>query len=127
MTTSDRARIPDAAARVIERVRAVADARAAVDAYGSSIYAPAHADDVDVLVSEDDAARLATALGLDLLPTLPPRLHGTLDGVRVDVTVVTGDGELAQRMRSGPRDAAMLAAQLRDHGRDEVFQAAWPH
>src|SRR4029078_2340264 len=45
----------------------------------------------------------------------------------VDVTVVTGDGEIAQRMRSGPRDAAMLVAELHEHGRDEVFQAAWPH
>ena len=116
-----------AAARVVERVRLVADPRAAVEAYGSSVYAPAHADDVDVLVSDDDPARLALALGLEQLPTLPPRLHGVLDGVRVDVTVVTGDGELTQRMRSGPRDAAMLASQLRDHGRDDVFQAAWPH
>jgi hypothetical protein len=112
---------------VIERVRAVADPRAGVDAYGSSVYAPAHADDVDVLVSDDDPARLAAALGLEQLPTLPPRLHGVLEGVRVDVTVVNGDGELAERMRSGPRDAAMLASQLRDHGRDDVFQAAWPH
>lgn len=127
MTTPDRADVPGAAARVVERVRAVADSRAAVEAYGSSVYAPAHADDVDVLVCEDDPARLASALGLEQLPTLPPRLHGELDGVRVDVTVVRGDGELAERMRAGPRDAAMLAAQLRDHGRDEVFQAAWPH
>src|SRR3954465_10683010 len=118
-------RIPDAAARVLERVRSVADPRAGVEGFGSSIYAPAHADDVDVLVSEDDPARLAVALGLALLPTLPPRLHGIIDGTRVDVSVVTGDDELARRMRAGPRDAAMLAAQLRDHGRDEVFQAAW--
>jgi hypothetical protein len=116
-----------AAARVLERVRAVAAPGATVEAFGSSIYAPAHADDVDVLVSEDDPARLAIALGLARLPTLPPRLHGMLEGARVDVTVVTGDDELARRMRAGPRDAAMLAAQLRDHGRDEVFQAAWPH
>jgi hypothetical protein len=113
--------------RVLERVRAVADPRADVEVFGSSIYAPAHADDVDVLVSEGDPARLATALGLTLLPTLPPRLHGTLEGVRVDVTVVAGDHDLGRRMRSGPRDATMLAAQLRDHERDDVFQAAWPH
>jgi len=118
---------PDVAARVLERVRSVADPRAVAEAFGSSIYAPAHADDVDVLVSNDDPARLATALGLTLLPTLPPRLHGVLEGTRVDVTVVTGDDEVARRMRCGPRDAAMLAAELRDHGRDEVFQAAWPH
>jgi hypothetical protein len=115
------------AARVLERVRAIADPRATVDAFGSSLYAPAHADDVDVVVSDDDPARLASALGLELLPTTPPRLHGVLEGVRVDISVVTGDDELARRMRAGPRDAAMLVAQLRDHGRDEVFQAAWPH
>jgi hypothetical protein len=117
----------DAAARVLERVRAAADPRATVEAFGSIIYAPAHAADVDVLVSEDDPARLAAELGLTPLPTLPPRMSGELEGTPVDVTVVTGDGELAQRMRSGPRDAALLAAELRAQQRDEVFQAAWPH
>lgn len=115
------------AARVLERVRAVADPGAVVEAYGSSVYAPAHASDVDVLVSEDDPARLAAALGLTAIPTVPPRMTGTLEGVKVDVTVVSGDGDVARRMRAGPRDAALLVAQLRDHGRDEVFQAAWPH
>lgn len=127
MTEPERDRPSDAAARVLQRVRAVADPRAAVELFGSSIYAPTHADDVDVLVSDDDPARLAVALGLALLPTLPPRLHGVLEGTRVDITVVTGDTELARRTRPGPRDAAMLTGQLRDHGRDEVFQAAWPH
>jgi len=116
-----------AAARVLARVRAVAEPRATVEVFGSSVYAPAHADDVDVLVSEDDPARLAAALGLALIPTVPPRMHGTLEGARVDVSVVRGDDDLAHRMRAGPRDAAQLAAQLREHGRDEVFQAAWPH
>ena len=115
------------AARVLARVRAVAAPGAVVEAYGSSVYAPAHANDVDVLVSDDDPARLAAALGLTPIPTTPPRMHGLLEGVQVDVTVVTGDGDVARRMRAGPRDAAVLAAQLRDHGRDEVFQAAWPH
>jgi hypothetical protein len=89
MTKPDGNRSPDVAARVLERVRAAADPRATVEAFGSSIYAPAHADDVDVLVSDDDPARLAVELGLALLPTLPPRLHGTLEGVHVDVSVVT--------------------------------------
>ncbi|MEJ7603233.1 MAG: hypothetical protein WKG01_35425 [Kofleriaceae bacterium] len=108
-------------------MRAVADSRATVELYGSSVYAPAHASDVDVLVSNDDPARLAAELGLTPIPTTPPRMYGTLDGVHVDVTVVTGDDDLARRMRAGPRDAAALASQLRDHDRDEVFQAAWPY
>jgi hypothetical protein len=115
-----------AAERVLGRVRAAADSRAVVEAFGSSIYAPGHAEDVDILVSHDDAARLAAALDLVLIPTLPPRLYGTLEGIHVDVTVVTGDDELARRMRAGPRDAAVLVAQLHDNGRDAVFQAAWP-
>lgn len=113
------------ATRVLERVRAVAGGPA--ELFGSSVYAPAHADDVDVLVSDDDPARLAAALGLALLPTLPPRLTGVLDGARVDISVVRGDDEVARRMRSGPRDAALLTAQLREHGRDDAFQATWPH
>ncbi len=115
------------AERVLARVRGVADPRAEVEGYGSSIYAPDHASDVDVLVSNDDPARLAAALGLTLIPTTPPRMYGILEGVDVDITVVSGDTEVARRMRAGPRDAAMIAAQLRDNGRDEVFQAAWPH
>src|SRR6185436_5767131 len=102
MAEPGRDRPSSAAARVLQRVRAVADPRATVEAFGSSIYAPTHADDVDVLVSDDDPARLALELGLTLLPTLPPRLHGTLEGIRVDVSIVTGDDELARRMRAGP-------------------------
>ncbi len=116
-----------AATRVLARIRAVAQPDAVVEAYGSSVYAPDHASDVDVLVSNDDAPRLAAALGLTPIPTTPPRIHGVLEGSPVDITVVSGDDDLARRMRAGPRDAALLAAQLSDHGRDEVFQAAWPH
>jgi hypothetical protein len=114
-----------AAPHVLARIRAAADSRALVDLYGSVIYAPAYASDVDVLVSHDDAARLATVLGLELIPTRMPRLHGVLEGVEVDITVVNGDDDLARRMRAGPRDAAQLAIFLRD--RDDVFQATWPH
>jgi hypothetical protein len=115
------------AAKVLARIRAVADPRAVVELYGSSVYAPAHASDVDVLVSHDDPARLAHQLGLELLPTTPPRIQGTLDGTDVDLTIVNGDDDLAARMRAGPRDAALLAQHLRDHDRDDTFQAAWPH
>lgn len=127
MTEPERDLPSDAAARVVQRVRAAADPRASVEAFGSSVYAPRHADDVDVLVCDDDAKRLSVELGLALLPTLPPRLHGILEGARVDVTVVSGDTDVSRRMRSGPRDAAMLAARLRESGQDDVFQAAWPH
>ncbi len=115
------------AARVLARVRAVAAAGAVVEAYGSSVYAPAHASDVDVLVSHDDPARLAAALGLTPIPTEPPRMHGTLEGAAVDITVVNGDDEVARRMRAGPRDAELLVAHLRDHDRAAAFDAAWPH
>ncbi|HVV86766.1 MAG TPA: hypothetical protein VHE35_27095, partial [Kofleriaceae bacterium] len=124
---SEAASATTAAERVLAKVRAAADARAVVEPYGSSVYAPAHASDVDVLVSEDDPVRLAAVLGLSLAPTSPPRLHGTIDGVEVDISVVRGDDEVARRARAGPRDAALLAARLREHDRDEAFQAAWPH
>lgn len=110
---------------VLGRVQAAADAGATVELYGSSVYAPAHADDVDVLVINSDPARLAAALGVELLPTTPPRLTGELNGMSFDVTIVNGDDDLARRMRAGPRDAAMIAEKL--HGRDDAFQAAWPH
>lgn len=112
---------------ILAAVRAAADSRAIVELYGSSVYAPAHASDVDVLVSHDDATRLAATLGLTPIPTLPPRMHGTIDDISVDITVVNGDDDLAARMRAGPRDARALAAQLHDHGCDDTFQATWPH
>ncbi len=108
--------------RVLARIRAVADPRALVDLYGSSVYAPSCAADVDVLIVHDNAARLAAALGFELIQTAPPRLHGVIDGVPVDITVANGD-DLATR--SGPRDAAALVEQIGE--RHEVFQAAWPH
>ncbi len=112
----------DEPARILARIREVADPRALVELYGSSVYAPAYAADVDVLVVHDNAARLAAALGFELLPTTPPRLHGVILGVDVDITVATGDDHA---MRSGPRDAAALVERLGD--RHAVFQAAWPH
>ncbi|HEV7559596.1 MAG TPA: hypothetical protein VGO00_29170 [Kofleriaceae bacterium] len=115
------------AAHVLARIRAAADPRAVVELYGSSVYAPAHASDVDVLVSYDDPARLAHELGLTPIPTTPPRMHGTLEGIDVDITVVNGDDDVARRMRAGPRDAALLAKHLHTHARDDAFQAAWPH
>ena len=119
---------PDSpAARVLARVRAVAAPGAVVEAYGSSVYAPAHASDVDVLVSEDDPPRLAAALGFALIPTVPPRMHGVVEGVPVDVTVVSGDDEVARKAQAGPRDAARLVEHLRAHDRAAAFAAAWPH
>ena len=79
--------------RVVAQVRAVADPGAVVEMFGSSVYAPAHASDVDVLVAGDDPARLAAELGLTVIPTVPPRMTGSIDGVKVDVTVVMLDVE----------------------------------
>jgi len=112
---------------VLARVQSAASRRALVELYGSSVYAPDHAQDVDILVSWDDPVRLASRLGLELLPTTPPRLHGSIDGVSVDVIVVNGDGEHARRMRAGPRDAELIRQHLEAHDRNAVFQAAWPH
>lgn len=111
----------DAPSRILARIRDAADPRALVDLYGSSVYAPAHAADVDVLVVHDNPARLASALGFELIPTAPPRLHGVLDGIPVDITVANGD-DLATR--SGPRDAAALVDKLGD--RHALFQTIWP-
>ena len=107
---------------VLSRIRAVADPRALVDLYGSSVYAPSSAADVDVLVAHDNPARLAAALGFELIPTAPPRLHGMIEGVPVDITVVNGDDVAT---RAGPRDATALVTLLGD--RNETFQAAWPY
>jgi len=115
------------AAQVLAQVRAAAAPSAVVELYGSCVYAPTHASDVDVLVSDDDPARLAAALELTPIPTVPPRMHGVLAGVPVDLTVVVGDGEVARAMRAGPRDAAALVDHLRAHRRDQAFAAAWPH
>ncbi|MFT3695092.1 MAG: hypothetical protein QM831_18285 [Kofleriaceae bacterium] len=111
---------------VLAQIRAAAGSRALVDPYGSSVYAPTHASDVDVLVSHADPDQLATALGLTRIFTNPPRMSGELAGKKVDITVVNGDDARAKAMRSGPRDAVMLAAYLHDYDRDAVFQATWP-
>ncbi|MDX2093150.1 MAG: hypothetical protein SFX73_35230 [Kofleriaceae bacterium] len=107
---------------MLARVRAAAGPQSLVDLYGSAVYAPQHAADVDVLVSHKNAERLAAELDFELIPTNPPRLRGELHGVDVDIRVVNGNSDEARRMRLGPRDAALLAAQ-----RTPAFDAAWPH
>lgn len=107
---------------VLARVRDAAGPQSLVDLYGSAVYAPTHASDIDVLVSHKDPMRLATELGFELIPTTPPRLHGVIYGVSVDVLVVNGNSDDARRMRLGPKDAALLAAR-----RTAAFDAAWPH
>lgn len=107
---------------MLARVRAAAGPQSLVDLYGSAVYAPEHAADVDVLVSHKDAVRLAAELDFELIPTHPPRLRGELDGVDVDIRVVNGTSEDARRMRLGPGDAARLAAH-----RTPAFDATWPY
>jgi hypothetical protein len=107
---------------VLARVAAAAGPQSHVDLYGSAVYAPEHAADIDVLVSHKDPQKLATALDFEVIPTTPPRLQGVIAGVPVDITVANGHDDLARRMRLGPRDAALLAAQ-----RTPAFDTAWPY
>lgn len=107
---------------VLARVRAAAGPQSLVDLYGSAVYAPEHAGDIDVLVSHKDPAKLAAALAFELIPTSPPRLHGVIAYTSVDITVVNGNDDTARRMRLGPRDALALATQ-----RTEAFDVAWPY
>lgn len=107
---------------VLARVRDAAGPQSLVDLYGSAVYAPDHAADVDVLVSHKDPMRLATELGFELIPTTPPRLHGVIYGVSVDVLIVNGNSDDARRRRLAPKDAALLAAR-----RTAAFDTAWPY
>ncbi len=123
---------PPASVRVIDRLRTAAGAPSLeLEAFGSSVYAPGHAADLDLLVrgSADLAARLAAALGLRPLDTDPPRLRGEVAGTPVDLMFVPPDAPDDRRTRgllSGPADGAMLAGHLRDHGRHRAFLEAWP-
>ncbi|HLL23688.1 MAG TPA: hypothetical protein VK427_16230, partial [Kofleriaceae bacterium] len=100
-----------------------------VSPYGSILYAPAFAADIDVLVETDlpvaDFAReLATivdiaAAGSDV------HLRGTLDGHTVEVAV-SSRAAPDERVLAGPRDGAALLQHLRDHGRHAAFLALWP-
>jgi hypothetical protein len=107
--------------QIVAQVRTAAGAGATVEPFGSSVYAPAHASDVDLLVTGADPGALATALGLELLPTTPPRLAGTLADRSVDVIVVAASDE---RAKTAPRDAARIVEHL--GARHDVFLAAWP-
>ena len=117
-------------------MRAVAGDAAADDvelrAFGSAVYAPAHAADTDLVMrtgacpAHELAALLADAHGLALHGP-PWRLRGALAGRPLDLIVVAGDEPDAERWLAGPRDAELLRDHLRDHGRDDAFLAAWPH
>jgi endonuclease/exonuclease/phosphatase family metal-dependent hydrolase/2'-5' RNA ligase len=88
--------------------------------FGSTVYAPAHARDLDLHVRTTDPARASAALAERLgLVAIGARLRGTLAGIRVDLDLGADD--------SGPRDAAKLLGHLRAHGRHDAFLATWPH
>ena len=55
---------------VLARVRAAAGPQSLVDLYGSAVYAPDDAADIDVLVSYKNPVALAAKLGFELIP--PP-------------------------------------------------------
>jgi poly(A) polymerase len=88
--------------------------------FGSTVYAPAHARDLDLHVRTSEPARVSAALAehLGLVP-IGARLRGTLAGTRVDLDLGADD--------TGPRDAEKLVGHLRAHGRHDAFLATWPH
>lgn len=88
--------------------------------FGSAVYAPPHARDLDLHVRTTEPARVMAALAerFDLV-AIGTRLRGTIAGTRVDLDLGLDD--------SGPRDAAKLVGHLRAHGRHEAFLATWPH
>lgn len=104
----------------------------AIHAFGSAIYAPEHAGDLDLVMrtgacpARELAELLADAHGLAIHGP-PWRLRGSLAGRRLDMVVLAGDEPDAERWLAGPRDAELLREHLRDHGRDGAFRAAWPH
>jgi len=121
-----------ATARVIEQLRAAAgQPDLEIEAFGSSVYAPGAAADLDLLVRApaELAPPLARALGLRALETDPPRLRGAIGGTAVDLMLVPPGAPADDRTRglvAGPRDCALLAEHLRHHGRHAAFLAAWP-
>jgi endonuclease/exonuclease/phosphatase family metal-dependent hydrolase len=107
---------PAGVARIVAVVRAAVPG-AAVVPFGSAVYAPACALDVDLLVaSSADAARIATRFGLRAAGT--DRWRGTIDGTPVDI--------LATTHRDGADDARALRDHLIHHGRYDAFVAALP-
>ncbi len=81
-----------------------------VEAYGSAVYAPEHARDVDIQMRDAPPEVLG-------LRAAGARWRGVIAGRAVDVT--TG-------VSSGPADARRLVERLAAHGREAAFRAAWP-
>lgn len=110
---------PPPHAAIVDRVRSLVEVP--VLPFGSMVYAPEHARDLDLLVRGDQQHVEALAHGLALAPAGSGRLRGTVDGVDVDI-LVTDDA----RLLASASDAAVLRDHLRAHGRHEAFAAAWP-
>jgi poly(A) polymerase len=105
------------------------DASAAIEPYGSIVYAPEHARDVDVVVEIDqaiDAFVAELSLLLEVSPAgSPTHLRCRIDNTAVELAIARrGDGD--ERALSGPRDGRALRQHLVDHGRYDAFLAAWP-
>ncbi|MCW5807182.1 MAG: 2'-5' RNA ligase family protein, partial [Deltaproteobacteria bacterium] len=112
-------------------------ATVAIDVFGSAVYAPEHAADVDLILRTGStpphelAQLLADAHGLALHGP-PWRLRGAIavppgPRRRVDLLVIAGDEIDAARWLAGPVEGRMLREHLELHGREAAFLAAWPH
>jgi endonuclease/exonuclease/phosphatase family metal-dependent hydrolase/2'-5' RNA ligase/uncharacterized protein (UPF0248 family) len=129
-------RLPPACDRrhdaVIEKLRAAAelvDPTAAVSPFGSVIYAPSLARDIDVVVEIDqpvDAFAGELASILEVAPTgSPAHLRGRLDDTTVELAI-SCRAVPDEQLLAGPRDGAALLQHLRDHGCHDAFLTALP-
>lgn len=104
---------PASSARALAVVRKAVPA-ARVEVFGSTVYVPEHAMDLDLSISGDVAGLAA----LPLRGAGEGRWRGVIDGVAVDLVEDPG--------HVGVADAIALRDHLRAHGRDRAFSAAWP-
>ncbi|HEU0031919.1 MAG TPA: RNA repair domain-containing protein [Kofleriaceae bacterium] len=108
-------------ARIATTLAAAGVHDARIEPFGSSVYAPGHARDVDIAIQTSEVERASAALATGVALRRAGRsLRGRIDGTPVDVIVTPDDDP-------GPADARRLVEHLRDHGRHAAFLAAWPY
>lgn len=126
--TKPAGRYDDLIAQLREACQLV-DASSTVEPYGSIVYAPAHARDVDLVVETELAVEQFSAELAPLADLVEAgsasHLRGTVGNVAIELSI---SSRLApdERMLAGPRDGKALRQHLLDHGRHEAFLAAWP-